>query len=178
MRTHKGIRPHDIVILLKLAIHQERKWQKKELAGELFISPSEVSESIYRSEYAGLLVSSQQMRVMMQAFLDYLKYGLAYTFPQQPGPIVRGIPTAHSANPLANLIQSDNSYVWKTSNGSIKGQSIVPLYKGVPQAIKIDERLYEGLALLDAIRVGKAREKQLAFSLLEKMFNLFYASND
>jgi len=177
MRIHRGIRPHDIVILLKLAIHQDRKWQKKELASELFISPSEITESINRSEYGGLISSIDEMKVMKKAFLDYLKYGLPYTFPQRPGAIVRGIPTAHSADPLAKIIQSETAYVWKSSDGKMKGQAILPLYKGVIEAIKVDGLLYEGLALLDAIRVGRAREKQLAASILEKMLNHSYVSN-
>jgi hypothetical protein len=37
-----------------------------------------------------------------------------------------------------------------------------PLYKSVPEAIRNDPGLYELLALLDAIRDGRARERKLA----------------
>jgi hypothetical protein len=49
----------------------------------------------------------------------------------------------------------------------MRGQSIQPLYKSVPIAVLKDKNLYEVLALVDAIRVGKVREQQLAISYLK-----------
>ncbi len=42
------------------------------------------------------------------------------------------------------------------------GSSIMPLFKSVPEAAHKDERLYEMLALVDAIRLGNQREANLA----------------
>lgn len=42
-----------------------------------------------------------------------------------------------------------------------------PLYKSAPQAARRDEKLYELLALVDAIR-GRARERDLAARELRK----------
>lgn len=50
------------------------------------------------------------------------------------------------------------------------GQSIQPLYKSVAMAAAIDPKLYEFLALVDAIRVGGAREANLAVKLLNQAF--------
>jgi len=94
--------PIDVVILVKLALHQEHLPQVK-LAQYLFISQSEVSKSLARSKYAGLLDSSGK-KVLNKALLDFLQYGIRYSFPQQPGAVVRGIPTAHSAPPLSDHI--------------------------------------------------------------------------
>jgi hypothetical protein len=41
------------------------------------------------------------------------------------------------------------------------GQSIEPLYRTVPWAARRDRSLYELLALIDGLRVGKARERSL-----------------
>lgn len=46
MKKHNGIRPHDIAILLKIASKDQQNWYMKDLAYELGISASEISESI------------------------------------------------------------------------------------------------------------------------------------
>lgn len=167
MKEHKGMRPHDIVILLKIASKGKPVWLIKDLAAELFISQSEVSESLHRSVEAGLL-DKDKRHIMKRAVLDFLKHGLKYVFPERPGAMVRGIATAHSAKPLANDISSHDNYVWAYAEGNMRGQSIRPLYPTVPKACLKDEKLYELLSLVDAIRVGKAREENLAIRELEE----------
>ena len=161
------MRPHDIVVLLKIAAKGESKWFMKDLANELGISASEVTESLNRSEQAGLISGKKHM-LMKLALLDFLKYGLKYVYPQRPGAMVRGIPTSHSAPPLNKLIVSEEQYVWPYAEGKVRGQSIEPLHKSVPLASLKDKKLYELLALTDALRVGKARERNIAIEELEK----------
>lgn len=81
---------------------------------------------------------------------------------QRPGAIIRRIPTVHSAKPLSDLIDSNENYVWSSEKGTLRGESIIPLYPAVMEAALNDEDLYELLTLVDAIRIGKAREKELA----------------
>jgi len=152
--------PLDVVVLVRLCI-QDNPTSQTELADALQLSQSEISKSMARSRYAGLLFGKKQ-QVMRQAFMDFLIHGIRYTFPQQPGPIVRGIPTAHSAPPLSEQIQSDEPYVWPSHLGTVRGHSIVPLYPKVVEAAKKDTQLYEVLALIDALRVGRARERNIA----------------
>ncbi|MFC2152315.1 hypothetical protein ACFLSE_07280 [Bacteroidota bacterium] len=167
MKKHSGMRPHDIIVLLKIAAKGKNYWLMKDLSFELGISASEISESINRSSIAGLL-STDKRKLMKSAFLEFLEHGLKYVFPQQPGAIVRGIPTAHSAMPLTNLISSTEKFVWPYAKGEYRGQAIVPLHNGVPEACLKDVKLYELLALTDAIRVGRVREKDLALQELKK----------
>ena len=103
MKKMNGMRPQDIVILLKIAAKGSDAWLMKDLANELFISASEVTEALNSNVYAGLL-SADKRQIMKSATLDFLKYGLKYVFPQKVGTLVRGIPTAHSALPLSNLM--------------------------------------------------------------------------
>ncbi len=166
MRKHRGMRPQDIVILLKIAALGQRPWQNKDLAESLGISASEVGESLHRSMQAGLLADKKQL--MTGALLDFLAHGFKYVFPQQPGPIVRGVPTAHSAAPLNRIISGDEAVVWPDASGSVRGQAIEPLHPGVPHACLADPLLHELLALTDALRVGRAREQQLAIEELRK----------
>ena len=166
MKIHNGMRPQDVVILLKIATLKDQNWYGKDLAASLFISPSEISESLNRSMYAGLL-DADKRKLMRKTFLEFLEHGLKYAYPQLPGAIVRGMPTAHSAPPLNKLIQSQEFYVWPDASGEHRGQAIEPLHPGVIKAAKLDPELYELLALVDALRIGRTREQQIAIQELK-----------
>ena len=145
-----NMRPQDVLILLKIVAMGDKEWFHHSLAEDVGISQSEVSQSLNRSRYAGLIDDSRK-NVMRMALLEFLQCGIRYVFPQQPGAVVRGVPTAHSAPPLNNNIQSSENYVWPSATGQSRGQAIIPLYSCVLEAIKKDEKLYELLALVDAI---------------------------
>jgi predicted transcriptional regulator len=165
MKKHSGMRPHDIVILLKIAAKKDATWMMKDLSIELGISGSEVSESLHRSSLAGLIAKDKK-RLMKLAILDFLENGLRYVYPQQPGAKLRGVPTAHSAPPLSNEIVSEEAYVWPYGEGTVRGESIEPLHPKVPKACLQDPEFYEYMALCDALRVGRAREKNRAIEIL------------
>jgi hypothetical protein len=165
------MKPQDVVVLLKIVAVGSDQWQQKILADELKMSQSEVSQSVARSKFAGLLDGSGK-KVMRLAFMDFLQYGLACVFPQKPGALVRGLPTAWSAPPLNTIIQSNELLVWPSAKGTSRGQSLVPLYTSVVDAVKEDEKLYQLLALADALRVGRAREKEIAIGELKKLLLL------
>jgi hypothetical protein len=167
MKAHQPtMSPLDVVVLLKIISLGNQPWNQKPLADSLGISQSEISKSIARSKFAGLLDSTGKS-VRRLAMMDFLQYGIAYIFPQQAGALVRGIPTAHSAVPLNTIIQSTEAYVWPSGKGNLRGQSITPLYPSVIDAVENDQKLHELLALVDAVRVGRAREKELAIKELK-----------
>ena len=165
MRKHNGMRPQDVVILLKIISVGHANWRYSDIAQSLHISQSEVAEALNRSKLARLVDASKK-RVFRASFMEFLTYGVKYVFPAQPGSLVRGIPTAHSARPMSDLIISDEAYVWPSSVGNMRGQAIDPLYPSVIKAIRKDPKLYEMLALLDAIRVGRTREYKIAVEAL------------
>lgn len=169
--------PQDIVILLKIIAINNEKWKQLDLAHTLGISQSEVSKSIVRSKYAGLIDPSGK-KVFKLALLDFLKSGITYVFPQKPGSLVKGIPTAHSALPLNSQIVSNEHYVWPSARGTLRGQAIEPLYPSVIKAVESDAILYELLALVDTLRVGRAREKAMAIKALERLFFDAKSTND
>ena len=139
----------------------------KDIAHDLSISASEVSESLNRSMIAGLLTSDKK-KLMKQSLLEFLQFGLKYAFPQRPGGLVRGISTAYSAPPLSNIIQGEEALVWPYTEGEVRGQMIQPLHPSVPKACLKYPKLYEFLALADALRIGKAREQKLAIEILKE----------
>jgi hypothetical protein len=158
--------PQDIVVLLKIATYGDTPWFQDQLAQALQISQSEISKSLARSKFAGLIDPSGK-KVFKMALLEFLQYGIRYVFPERPGALVRGIPTAHSAMPLSNIIVSEEHYVWPSGKGRTRGQAITPLYPSVVDAVQNDEKLHELLALVDALRVGKVREKEIAIKELK-----------
>lgn len=167
MKTHNGMRPQDVLILLKIIALDRKDFYLKDLSQELSISSSEVTESVNRSMLAGLIAEDKKT-VMRKALFEFLIHGLPYVFPQKPGALVPGIPTAHSAPPLSKEFKTDELYVWPDSKGEVRGQSIEPFHHGQIRAVKQDKILYELLALCDALRVGKAREKKMAEEELRK----------
>jgi len=167
MKKHNGMRPHDVAILIKIASKGNTAWLMKDIAFELNISASEISESIHRSNIRGL-ISNDKRSLQKLAFLDFLKSGLRYVYPQQPGAIVKGIGTAHSAPPLKNEIISEDQIVWPYGKGDMRGQSIEPLHPKTPEACLRDSSYYELMALTDALRIGRSREQTIAFEILNR----------
>jgi hypothetical protein len=167
MKKHNGMRPQDVLILLKMVALDNDAFLLKDLSQQLSISPSEVTESVNRSVLAGL-VAEDKKTVMRKVLTEFLVHGLPYVFPQKPGAIAAGLPTAHSAAPLNKHFKSTELYVWADPKGEVRGQIIEPFHAGQVSAAKQDKKLYELLALCDAMRVGKAREKKLAEEELRK----------
>ncbi|PLX72293.1 MAG: hypothetical protein C0614_13955, partial [Desulfuromonas sp.] len=97
-----------------------------------------------------------------------------YAFPPDRGPMTRGIPTGYAAPPLNEHIaqSSEDPPVWPSAEGSVRGYEFSPLYKSVPKAVANDQKLYELLALVDAIRDGRKRERNLAISELSKRLGI------
>ncbi len=171
MKKHSGMRPQDIVILLKIATYGESDWYMKDVANDLYISPSEVTESLNRSVLAGL-ISSSKKRIMKSALFDFLVYGLKYVYPVKPEAMVRGVKTSHSAPPLSDEIASEEVYVWPYVEGDARGSAIEPLHPNVPKACLKDHKLHELLALTDAIRIGSKRESNLAINELKQRLGI------
>jgi hypothetical protein len=162
-----NLKPQDVVVLLKLASERNSNWRQIEIAETLGLSQSEVSQSVARAKYAGLIDPSGK-EVLVSSFLEFLEYGLRYVFPQRPGEVVRGVPTAHSAPPMNAWIESSEHFVWPYNKGTARGLAVIPLYRSVPGAALRDDRLHSLLALVDVFRVGRARERELAKSELRK----------
>ncbi|MBO9727270.1 MAG: hypothetical protein J7623_01400 [Chitinophaga sp.] len=167
MRVHNGMRPQDVVVLLKILTIQG-DWQYRDLSAALSISVSEIAESLHRSSVAGL-IDGQKKKVYRTSLMEFIQYGLHYVFPQVPGQTVTGIPTAHSHPFYKAHFSSESNYVWADDKGTMRGMLIEPLHKGVVQAAKEDALLYKTLASIDIIRVGKNREKKLAIEELKKI---------
>lgn len=158
------LRPLDIVVLLKLSTVDGRP-PYLELARDLHVYPSEVYASLKRATESQLLHrQKRQDSLNRSALLEFLLHGIRYAFPAQKGALTRGVPTGYAAPPLNEQIAAgdDPPPVWPYAQGPARGYSFAPLHKNVPKAALEDKKLYELLALVDALRDGRARERNLA----------------
>lgn len=164
------LKPQELLVLLKVSAHPERKFTFASLAQELSMSAAEVHASVKRATAAGLVSvrGKGDWLPIRPALQEFMVHGARYAFPAEVGPSKRGVPTAHGAEPLASLLHSDASDVpvWAHSQGNARGPSISPIYRTAPQAALADPDLYRLLAVLDALRIGRARERELAAGYL------------
>jgi len=161
------MKAQDIVVMLKLAVN-DAPMSYADLANALGLSPSQVHAAVARAMRAGLV--SRERRINRAALLEFLIHGVRYVFPPVRGPITRGMPTAHAASPLSNNFarSSDPPPVWPDPAGNVRGEMLRPVHKSALVAAKGDADLYELLALVDALRAGRARERQLAAAALRQ----------
>ncbi|HIT15791.1 MAG TPA: hypothetical protein IAA88_05330 [Candidatus Avimuribaculum pullicola] len=176
MKKHNGMRPQDIFILLKIISLHETNWLNIHISRTLNISASEVSEALERCRIAKLIDSSKR-RINVLALEEFLIHGIKYVFPVQLGTIARGVPTAFSASPIKDKIyQGSEVYVWAYKFGTVKGLTVEPLYKSIPEACLKDDKLYELLVIVDTLRIGRSRETEIAIAELKKILTEYAKS--
>jgi DNA-binding Lrp family transcriptional regulator len=159
------LKPQDVVVTLKLLEFEERRPPFAQIAEELAMSVSEVHAAVKRAQAAHLVHGPELgERPNCKALEEFLLHGLKYVFPAQHGAMTRGVPTSYAAEPLKRYIKAGDEPVpvWPSSNGPIRGIAFAPLYRSVPKAATRDSYLYELLALVDALRDGRAREREIA----------------
>ncbi len=165
------LKPQDVVILLKLVVLRHQPWTYQRLAVELSISQSEVHAGVRRAVAARLMNDATTINGQPNylALREFLIHGVRYAYPPKHGGLVRGMPTGYAAPPLSSVIVSSNEPppVWPYAEGAVRGMSFEPLYPSVPIAAERDPKLYELLALVDAMRDGRARERNFAVKEFE-----------
>lgn len=161
------LKPQDIVLALSL-ICQKSPTSYAEKGRVLKMSASEVHAGEGRLVTARLLDSEKKM-VRKAALMEFLVHGVPYAFATAPKEFTRGIPTAWAAPVLANQLSfsDQNQPIWPDPESNIQGLAIEPLYRNVPEIAKNDSQMYELLALVDALRIGRSREKKLAEEALK-----------
>lgn len=165
------MKPQEIFIALKLLAFGRKPWSYEEIAQSLYISPSNLHRSVRALAFSGLFIPEYKC-LNNSSLEEFLLHGVKYVFPVKTGGIVRGMLAAHSAPAFADSFKPNpqDTYVWPDANSENKGFSIEPLYKTAPAASLLDLKLYELLACADVLRIGRAREKNIAIEILDKTF--------
>lgn len=171
------LKPQDCIVLIKLLANPGKEWSQRELAKTLCISLAETNAGIKRLGDAGLLRKDKgKLFPNTYAAEEFLVSGIKFFFPAKLGEYTRGIPTAVAAPIFQDKIALGNDPipVWPDAVGEKKGVALPPIYPSIPRALREhpDQAFYELLVLIDAIRAGRARERNLATALLkEKLKN-------
>lgn len=160
------LKPQDIVVALKLFTHGGDGLSMQKLGDRMELSASRIHASVHRLEQAGLMkrLGGGRYRPHTANLIEFIVHGLKYAFVPEVGEYTRGIPTASHAPPLrAELPETgDPPYVWPHPEGPVQGIAFSPLHRCVPKAIERDPKLYELLAMIDAIRGGRLRDRRMA----------------
>lgn len=171
------MKPQDLLVILKKMTRDGRNLSCRGLAASLGMNPSSVSESLERSKRAQL-VDRNKKRVNTLALQEFLVHGVQYVFPAEAGRVGRGVPAYVSASPIKeHLTSTSDSYVWHDVKGTARGQQIEPLYPTAVQAALTDNELYQLLVIVDTLRMGRVREREIAIAELTKRINA-YAENE
>ena len=160
-----ALRPHDICVVLQLVLTPGVPF--RELARLVGQSLGQAHNATKRLESARLYLSHRS-EVNRPALVEFLVSGVPYVFPGELGPETRGVPTAHSGPALREAVAAHTLVVWPSANGEARGLSLAPLCASAPDTIDSNPPLYRWLTIVDALRVGRARERSIAREALER----------
>jgi hypothetical protein len=170
------LKPQDIVLLLKLLANPlHLHWPQAQLAMHLCVSVSVINASLKRLVAVGLVQLGHAGKLYHPVIgncEELLISGIKYIFPVKLGEITSGIKTSYAAPIMQNQIISSNDPipVWAYAAGDQRGMSLEPLYPSVPKSISLfpDPEFYDLLCLIDAMRHGRVRERNLALKILKE----------
>lgn len=165
----------DVVVALALRVLERRAQEfvgYGELSRLICISTSETHKSTRRLVASGLVIFDT-VKPILGPLYDYLVYGVPRAFPGNLGGPSRGIATAWAAEPLVKTFPQGNDLppVWPWPDGNVRGFAVEPLHPKVPQAVQNMPELYEFLALVDALRVGRARDREMGRKRLQELLS-------
>jgi hypothetical protein len=160
-----SLKSQDVVVAIKLALLRHERRTYARLAQELFLTASQVFEGARRCELAGLIARQDDQPVArIRELTDFVLHGVRFAFPAALGEISQGMPTASGGPYLSTLLvaSAEGPPVWPYPAGQERGPAVTPFYPALPRAAQKDAELYNVLTLVDAVRIGGARDRELA----------------
>ncbi|MFV2031855.1 MAG: nucleotidyltransferase family protein, partial [Gammaproteobacteria bacterium] len=146
-------------------------WSFNKMAADLGMSPSEIHAASKRALAAGLAdKEGSNIWPNRRNLEEFLLHGIQYAFIPERGALSLGMPTAYAAAPLDAYFAGVNEPppVWPDPAGEVRGESYSPLYQSAPVAAKKDPKLYQLLVLVDAVRGGRGKERDIAKQELKR----------
>lgn len=155
---------------------KDNEMTHRELAEELFLSRATISVGLRRLLQSGLVrseVETNKLLPVMATAEEFIFHGLKYVFPAEVGKFTKGIATGIAAPVFEGklVLGNDPIFVWPYEHGKVKGLALKPLSPSVPKAVASseDRKFYDLLALVDAMRQGRARERNMAVELFKEV---------
>lgn len=168
MPSQPTLRPFDVAVALRLVLVPEDRYEPMAMA--LATSTSAVHRSVARLQHAGICGPGSRT-VRADSLIEFLVHGVRYAFPAVHGPERQGLPTACAHPDVAGALGGEEqvrALVWPMEGGSMRGESLVPLFNGVTKVAARDARLHQLLACVDVLRIGTAHQRSVAESLLRR----------
>jgi len=165
-----AIKPVDILVVLSLVALGDADASVRQLEGHLGVPKSKVALSLRRLEASKLIGEVEgKRRVMRIALWDLLEHGARWIAPGEIGDFELGLPTSHTAEPLASQLMGDSDpLVMPLPHGPMRGRAVTPIHPQAPHAAAKNDNLYRLLVIADAFRIGRARERQIAAKEIRK----------
>jgi hypothetical protein len=162
------LHPEDIAVALALA-EQDRRWGPARQRLQALMPPGGLEGALHRLSAARLCHQGLEL-VVLPALAQALQ-GVPFLFPARLGELTRGVPTAWcepSAQGELHLFvrSADQRVVWPDANGDDEGRALEPLAPWVPSLAQQDPGFARRMALLEILRVGRARERNWATATL------------
>jgi hypothetical protein len=163
------VKAPDIYVLSGL-LAQDERWSYRSLAERLRVPHPVVQRALARAQGADLC-SADRREVHLPHFEEFALHALRFVTPAELGALVPGVPAAWAAEPMASAIRSsveEPPPVWPYAGGRVRGQAIEPLHPAAPEAVEGWSELGEILSLLDSLRAGDARVRNVAGGFLSE----------
>lgn len=169
-----NLKPQDCLVLASRIFHPS--YDQQNTAAQVMISQSSASYSYQRLRNASLLLKSGEANLANS--IEFMIYAIKYLYPAKLSNLSVGIPTAHS-HPSLNFVNWKGQFpiIWPfvivddsidSEIKLVRGETLQPIHKNVPFVSFVHYEFHQLFALIDMIRIGKAREKKIAQDELKK----------
>lgn len=158
------LRPQDFLVTLHRLLHPEQRLLAQMATG-LRMSVSVVHRALANARAASLVTGEGE--AIRANVLEFAVHGARYSFfPVRFGANVRGVATAGAAPGLGDRLVGSATIVWPAAEGKVRGEGLEPIHASAPRLVADDPAMYLVLAAVDLLRVGGAREREVAAAVL------------
>lgn len=166
----------DVYVLVAVIVSLNNSPKLRRLSEFTGLSVSVIHRSLKQLKKSKLLVELMSgYEPSFRNIEEFLLCGFSYVFPEEKGKLVRGFATGIDGTSLKNqFTETEYPAVWAHYEGNIKGFEVEPLHKAIPELIakgRMNQELYELLALLDVLRIGQKREVDVAKNKIRSLLS-------
>jgi hypothetical protein len=164
-----NLQSQDIVLAVYLIADNE-PWTFAQVSEVMGISSSQVHLAWGRLVNSDL-ADREYKRPLRKNLLEFLCHGVKYSFPATQRGIGKGMVTGLSHPIVKRKLRAstDIQYVWESPKGKEKGVIVDPIHKSAVNVAQASTLAYQIFATLDSIRLGKARERQIATDIMKDL---------
>lgn len=145
----------------------------RDLGDELVLDHTVVHRALRRAAEADLYDPSRK-RVNTPNFEELALHAARFLAPAHLGALTPGVPAAWAAEPVSMHIRQSSGEpppVWPDALGPVRGQALAPLHPSAPAASEKNPRLGALLAILDSLRAGDLRVREVAGQELQTLLD-------